>query len=151
VNLQSTNSPSFSIYVDVGCCVAGSTVWGLVLRNTDGKIVLSACKKEEIVVEPIMAEVLGVRWAIQVVSEQGINFVSILSYAANVVNCVNKRSSFASINLIAQDCKDLLDRFDSASIMFVSRSQNGHAHNLASLAKIVGNRCVTMFYLVMIL
>jgi hypothetical protein len=59
VNLQSTNSPSFSIYVDVGCCVAGSTVWGLVLQNIDGEIVVSACKKEKIILEPIMDEALG--------------------------------------------------------------------------------------------
>jgi hypothetical protein len=59
VNLQSTSSPSFSISIDAGCCAEGSTVWGLVLQNIDGEIVVSACKKEKIILEPIMAEALG--------------------------------------------------------------------------------------------
>jgi hypothetical protein len=57
-----------------------------------------------------------------------------------VVNYVNKRSSFASINLIAQDRRNLMDRFDDVSILFVSRLQNVHTHNLATLTKTVDNR-----------
>jgi hypothetical protein len=86
-----------------------------------------------------MAEALGVRWAIQYAIDQGINSVSINCDAANVVHCVNKRSTFASIYL-TQDCRDMMDRFENVSILFVSRLPNVDDHNLASLAKIVVNR-----------
>jgi hypothetical protein len=33
-----------------------------------------------------------------------------------------------------------MDRFDDVSILFVSRLQNVHAHNLATLTKTVDNR-----------
>jgi ribonuclease HI len=139
---QTISQPSrctslFSLFVDAGCCNSGHTVWGLVLRNLNGETVLSACKREDITAEPLLAEALGVRWALQVAIEQGISSVSIYSDAANVVNCINKRSNFATINLIAQDCRNLMDGMENVSVMFISRSQNLDAHNLASLAKVV--------------
>ncbi|PNX55854.1 PHD finger family protein, partial [Trifolium pratense] len=62
----------------------GPTVWGLVLRNSEVKKVLNACKRENIYVDPLMAEVFGVRWALQLAIDQGIN-VFIHYDAANVV------------------------------------------------------------------
>ncbi|GAU21787.1 hypothetical protein TSUD_329120, partial [Trifolium subterraneum] len=120
--------------------MSGPTVWGLVLRNSDGETIFSACKREEISVDPLMAEALGVRWALQLVVDQGINSVSIHSDAANVVNCINRKSSFAAINLIAEDCRNLMTCLANVCDLFVSRTQNSDAHNLASLARIMGNR-----------
>ncbi|XP_024626573.1 uncharacterized protein [Medicago truncatula] len=128
----------FSAFVDAGCCLSGPTVWGLIIRNQRGEVVLSKCKKEEIGVDPIVAEALGVRWALQALTEHGINSVTIHSDAANVVNCINGKSSFASINMVAQDCRDLMSSLSDVCIMFISRGQNSDAHNLAALAKIVG-------------
>ncbi|CAJ2654058.1 unnamed protein product [Trifolium pratense] len=129
-----------SIFVDAGCCNSGHTVWGLVLRNLNGETVFSACKREDITAEPLLAEALGVRWVLQVATDQGINSISIYSDATHVVNCINKRSNFAAINLIAQECRNLMAGLTNASVMFVSRTQNCDAHNLASLAKVVGSR-----------
>lgn len=130
----------FSIFVDAGCCVGGPTVWGLTIRNQMGEVVLSKCNKEDIDVGPLLAEALGVRWAVQVVIEQGINYVAIHSDAANVVNCINRKSSFATINMVVQDCRELMSSLSNVSILFISRDQNFDAHSLASLAKVVGNR-----------
>ncbi|XP_045830934.1 uncharacterized protein LOC123922244 [Trifolium pratense] len=99
-----------------------------------------ACKREDITAEPLLAEALGVRWVLQVATDQGINSVSIYSDTAHVVNFINKRSNFAAINLIAQECRNLMAGLTNASVMFVSRTQNCDAHNLASLAKVVGSR-----------
>ncbi|RHN71717.1 putative ribonuclease H-like domain, reverse transcriptase zinc-binding domain-containing protein [Medicago truncatula] len=130
----------FSVFVDAGCCAGGPTVWGLTIRNQNGEVILSKCKKEDIDVGPLLAEALGVRWAVQVAIEQGINSVAIHSDAANVVNCINGKASFATINMVAQDCSVLLSSLSNACILFISRDQNSDAHNLASLAKVVGNR-----------
>jgi hypothetical protein len=110
------------------------------LRNSDGETVLSACKREDFSVDPLMAEAMGVQWALQLALDQGINSVSIHSDAANMVNCINRKSSFAAINLIAEDCRNLMNCLTSVCVVFVSRSQNYVAHNLASLARIMGNR-----------
>jgi hypothetical protein len=54
----------------------------------------------------------------------------------NVVNCITKRGTFASIDIIAQDCRELMSGLTNVSVLFVRRE----AHNLASLAKYVANR-----------
>jgi ribonuclease HI len=130
---QNTVNTVFSLFVDVGCSSSGPTVWGLVLRNSDGETVLSACKREDFSVDPLMAEAMGVQWALQLALDQGINSVSIHSDAANMVNCINRKSSFAAINLIAEDCRNLMNCLTSVCVVFVSRTQNYVAHNLASL------------------
>jgi hypothetical protein len=56
---QNTVNTVFSLFVDVGCSSSGPTVWGLVLRNSDGETVLSACKREDFSVDPLMAEAMG--------------------------------------------------------------------------------------------
>ncbi|GAU44262.1 hypothetical protein TSUD_400080 [Trifolium subterraneum] len=59
-----------SMFVDAECCNSGHTVWGLVLRNSIGETIFSACKREDITVEPLLAEALGVRWTLQVATNQ---------------------------------------------------------------------------------
>jgi hypothetical protein len=87
-----------------------------------------------------MAEALGVRWDLQLVVDQGINSFSIHRDAANVVNCINRKSSFAAINLIAEDCRNLMNSLVNVVVMFISRTQNSDAHTMATLARIMGNR-----------
>ncbi|CAJ2652968.1 unnamed protein product [Trifolium pratense] len=132
--------PSFSVFVDAGCKLNGPTVWGLVLKNHDRITTFSACKCDDIAVDPIMAEALGVRWAIQFVREQGLHSVCIFSDAENVVNCIAKKVKIDAIEMVAQDCRELLSSLPNVSVLFVRRDQNIDAHNLASLARLVGNR-----------
>jgi hypothetical protein len=81
-----------------------------------------------------------VRWALQTAIAQHLDHFIILSDAANVVNCIAKRTHLASIELVAQDCRELLCNFSNVSIKFISRVLNVDAHNVASLAKYVGSR-----------
>ncbi|GAU33864.1 hypothetical protein TSUD_66510 [Trifolium subterraneum] len=136
----SVSSPSFFVFVDAGCNLNGPTVWGLVLKNHDRITTFSACKCDDIAVDPIMAEALGVRWAIQFVREQGLQSVCIFSDAANVVDCICNKVKFDAIEMVAQDCRELLSSLPNVSVVFVRRDQNIDAHNLASLARLVGNR-----------
>jgi hypothetical protein len=62
--MPSVSGPSFSVYVDAGCNLNGPTVWGLLIKNHDRITTFSASKCDDIAVDPVMAEALGVRWAI---------------------------------------------------------------------------------------
>jgi len=137
---KTNKCPLFSVFIDVSCGAGGSTGWGLKLCNQMGDTCLSKCKREDIDVEPLLAEALGVRWAIQVAKDERITSITIHSDAANVVSCINGRSNFATIDMVAQDCRDLMSSMDNVSVVWVDRNQNCDAHNLASLARIVGNR-----------
>lgn len=88
------NSSLFSIFVDAGCGNDGPTGWGMVVCNQAGENFLSLCKRENSDMDPLTAEALGVRWALQIAIEHGFNSVSTHSDAINVVNCINRRSKF---------------------------------------------------------
>lgn len=98
----------------------------MVVCNQAGVNVLSLCKRNNSAMDPLTAEALGIRWALRVASEHGFNSVSIHFDVINVVNCINRRSKFVAIELIAQYCRELM-------------SMGRFAHNLASLAKVVGD------------
>jgi exonuclease III/ribonuclease HI len=134
------NPPLFSLFVDAGCFSNGCTGWGAAIHDQDGRTILSCCCRENISVEPLLAEALGVRWAIQVALEQGITSISINLDALNVVNCLNNKSKFAAIELVVQDCKELMKGFSNVVVQFVSRELNVEAHTLASLARNVGSK-----------
>jgi ribonuclease HI len=140
INLPAAPRPMFSIFVDAGCCALGPTTWGLVIKNHDCISVFHACKRDDIAVEPAMAEALGIRWAIQLARDQGLNSFSIFSDAANVVDCIYNKAKIAAIEIVVQDCRELLSGMSNVSVLFVKRSLNVEAHNMASLAKEVGNR-----------
>jgi len=111
------------LFVDVGCFSNGITGWGVSIHDERGMTIFSSCRSENITVEPLLAEVLGVRWAIHVVIEQGISSVSINSDAANVVNCLNNKSKFAAIEIVLYDCKELMSGMSNFLIQFVRREQ----------------------------
>jgi ribonuclease HI len=138
--MPSVPAPSFSVFVDAGCNSNGPTVWGIVFKNHDMITTFSASKYDDIAVDPVMAEALGVRWAIQLVREQGLQSAFIYSDAANVVDCIYNKVKIAAIEMVTQDCRDLLSSLPNVSVLFVRREQNVDAHNLASLARLVGNR-----------
>lgn len=79
------NTTLLSIFVDAGCGNDGPTGWGLVVYNNHASVnVLNMCKRENFVVDPLTAEALGVRWAIQVAIEHSFHSVFIHSDASNV-------------------------------------------------------------------
>jgi uncharacterized protein YlxP (DUF503 family) len=67
-------------------------------------------------------------------------FDTIFSDAANVVDCISNKVKIAVIEMVAQDCRELLSSMPTVSVLFVSRDQNVDAHTLTSLARLVENR-----------
>ncbi|PNX62624.1 ribonuclease H, partial [Trifolium pratense] len=123
-----------------GCFLDDCTGWGLVAIDQSNSVVLSACRKEGTVTDPVLAEALGVRWGLQMAKHLNWNTVTIISDAEVVVNCVNSNYVFAAIDHIIQDCQELLLDMDRSHVVYVKRSLNSVAHSLVKLSKEVGCR-----------
>ena len=67
-------------------------------------VIHSACRLKDIHVDPMLAEAMAVRWALQYATAQGIQSVEVISDALGVVNCVNKNSVVVSIEPIVYNC-----------------------------------------------
>ena len=93
-----------TLSVDAGCFPYGQTGWGMVLKNQEGVIIYTTCRLEDIQVDPMLAEAMGVRWALQYATTQGIQSVKVISDALRVVNYVNKNSVVVSIEPIVYNC-----------------------------------------------
>jgi hypothetical protein len=106
----------------------------------NGSVELSACKRENIAVTPILAEALGLRCAIQTAISQGVHSISFSSDALGVVNCVSGKSKVAAIDSVIHDCRTLLDSIPSLMVNYVSRELNKEAHVLAPMDKSLGSR-----------
>ncbi|MCH92536.1 RNA-directed DNA polymerase (Reverse transcriptase) [Trifolium medium] len=52
----------FKINVDAGCFKDGTTGWGLVVRNSAGLVLFAETKIDEVLVSPLLAECMGLRW-----------------------------------------------------------------------------------------
>jgi len=135
INAETNQVMQHTLSVDAGCFPNGQTGWGMVLKNQEGMVIHSACRLKDIHVDPMLAEAMAVRWALQYATAQGIQSVEVISDALGVVNCVNKNSVVVSI-----EPWKLLEKIPFVMVKHVNRELNSEAHNLASLAKIVGTK-----------
>jgi ribonuclease HI len=127
-------------YVDASCFSGTATGWGMVVYNHLGHVVLSACRKDLIDIEPVLAEAMGVRWCLQQAITSNMMDIVIFSDAATVVNCINSNVSVAVIELVIQDCKLLMEQLDRVVVTHVRRHLNSVAHGLASFSRNVGTK-----------
>lgn len=87
--------------------------FGCVFKDGPDSVYFSACKKEEVSTEPVLAEALAIRWCLQLAKEKGLQDIIIQSDALAVVECFRGSNSLASIDLIVLDCKALMEDFSS--------------------------------------
>ena len=118
----------------------GYTTWGCVFKNQSGDISMAVCKKESIVTDPCRTEALGVRWCLQLARDQGLQNLEIQTDALVVADCISSKSSNANLDPIIVDCVELLNTFVLASVCYIGRENNGEAHKLVGIAKLVGSR-----------
>lgn len=141
--MQMDSSTGTKVFVDAGCFSEGGTGWGLVILDGDGVISYSACKREDIVVSPLLAEALGVRWALQISDQLGISNAAIFTDAETVAKCINRSLQIMEISPVIIDCLKLLVNGVDLSVSFVNRNCNAAAHDLARLARRGGSRSWT--------
>jgi hypothetical protein len=65
---------------------------------------MATCKKESVVIDPCMAEALGVRWCLQLAHNQGLQ---IQIDALVVAECIIGKRTNASLEPIIVDCIEL--------------------------------------------
>ncbi|MCH79497.1 isoflavone-7-O-methyltransferase [Trifolium medium] len=114
--------------------------WGLVAYDQPNSVYISACRNESIEIDPLLAEVLGIRWGLQTAKDLNWPTVTIVSDAEVVVKCINSKAHVAAIDHIVQDCRVLLLDFHDPNVMFVKRDLNIVAHSLVNLSKQAGCR-----------
>jgi len=126
--------------IDAGCRQDGKVFWGLVIRNHKADVMFAATKETDMVAEPVVAEVLGFRWGLQVATERRLSHVIFELDAQVVVNCFKGISVLSSISPFIRDCHDLYANMADVSVVFTSRYCNEAAHELAQAAKTLGTR-----------
>lgn len=117
--------------IDVGCCPNGLVTWGLVIRNHRAEVLFAACKKSDLVAQPVVAEALGLRWGLQTIMDLNLSHILVELDASHVVDCFNGELSLTSINPFILDCKDLLINLVDVSVSLINRNCNETAHRLA--------------------
>jgi ribonuclease HI len=123
-----------TLQVDAGCFPDGFTTFGCVFKDGPANVYFSACKKEELTTDPVVAEALAIRWCLQLAKEKGLHDFRIQSDALALVECFRGSNSLACNDLIIADCKSLMNEFGSVSVNYVSRNLNELAHRLVGYA-----------------
>jgi hypothetical protein len=113
----------FTLFVDVGCFVGGTTVWGLVCLGGSA-IRASAC--------------------LQLATDHNMKHISLSSDADVVVNSLNIKCCIAAIDSFSLDCKMLMEQFEFVFVYYVRRSSNVIAHKLVGLSRRIGSKAVLL-------
>ncbi|XP_058776202.1 uncharacterized protein LOC131650515 [Vicia villosa] len=128
------------LQVDAGVSTDGVVAFGCVLKKHNMSIDLVASKRENFQAAPMVAEILAIRWSLQLAKELELNRLIIQSDAPTAVDCINGVAKDAVLEPIAADCRFLLNSFSCTSVMYIRRNENVDAHNVARLGKLLGSR-----------
>lgn len=129
-----------TMLVGDGLIVAEVITFGCVVKDHNQQVIVVACLKKNLCVVPCLAEMLAIRWSLNLVKGLGCNKVLIQPDSSSTVDCINSVMSITNFDHIALDCRVLLNSFSMASVTFLSRLYNVDAHHMACLAKTVGSR-----------
>ncbi|XP_058784773.1 uncharacterized protein LOC131659623 [Vicia villosa] len=128
------------LQVDAGSFPTGFVAFGCVIKDPNGTGILAACKKDMLSIDPLVAEILGIRWSLQLAKSLNLERILVQSDCLNAVDCINSVVHFAVLEPIAIDCRSLLGSFAVASVMFIKRSCNVEAHSLVGIGNSLGSR-----------
>lgn len=88
----------------------------------------------------MLAELLAIRWCLQMAKSMAIEHFMLHSHARFVVDCINNLQVSGHFHDIVVDCRILLESFVDASVIYLSRKKNGDAHFMAGVGKSEGSR-----------
>lgn len=131
---------TIKINVDAGCFTDGSSGWGFIARDHQGRALFSATRKEQTSVTPLVAEALVLRWCLSWAVGEQFQRLIIETDAELVIHCLYHRKKIEAIDFLILDCLDLISSLSNCSVIFTRRNCNQVAHNLVVLAKTVGCR-----------
>lgn len=131
------------VQTDGGCFEEGVVSFGCVICDPTSNIFLAPTKRISSIMDLANAEILAIRWLLQVAKDLGLKEFVLQSDAFAVVDCVNGFVTYADLNPIVLDCKTLFSRFSDVSIMFIIRIIIVDAHQLAGIGRTLGSRTWT--------
>lgn len=85
-------------------CPNGTITFGGLIQDRELKTIIAASKTNDMMVEPLVAELLAIRWCLGVPMERKLDMILLQSDALVVVDCINGSQHIAALEHIAQDC-----------------------------------------------
>ncbi|CAI8587216.1 unnamed protein product [Vicia faba] len=128
------------VQVDVGFSTERYVVFGCVFKNDARGVLLATRRKDFIEMDTTTAELLEIRWCLQLARSQNFDKIIVHSDVLKVDECINGHLSLVSLAHIADDCRELLKSFRVVSIMYFSRFFNFDAHIVVGLGELFGSR-----------
>ncbi|XP_057432939.1 uncharacterized protein LOC130725760 [Lotus japonicus] len=108
---------------------------GMVMRNNHGEVLAAATTELGPVLSPVLAEALGMRWALRLATKLGFRRIWIETDCLELYTFWNRQGGeFSHLATVVFDCRSLLPNFDVFNFTFVRRTSNGAADALARLA-----------------
>lgn len=108
---------------------------GMIVRNRNGEVLAAATTELGPVLSAVLAEALGMRWALGLAAELGFRRLWLETDCLVLLNYWNRRDGGLShLDTIVRDCRLLLSHFDVFNFTFVRRTGNCAADALAHLA-----------------
>ncbi|XP_058775882.1 uncharacterized protein LOC131650175 [Vicia villosa] len=83
--------------VDAGFTEEGDTVFGCTFKDPFSKVLMAASKKDQIVVDASLAELMAIRWCILLAADLRMDKIVFQSDALVVVDCINSISCNGSL------------------------------------------------------
>ncbi|OMO88292.1 reverse transcriptase [Corchorus capsularis] len=120
---------------DASCCAArGEAGLGVVIRNSNGEVVVSGSRKLYFVSDPLYAEVHAILFGFELALEYGVDDCMFESDSLSAITEIKKHGlSFWEGGVLIDEIRDLATLFDKCTFHFVNREANDLAHRIASL------------------
>ncbi|XP_058778794.1 uncharacterized protein LOC131652829 [Vicia villosa] len=128
------------VQVDAGCYDNGTMAMGCVVKVEGMRVSLSACRREQLLVNPTVAEAMAIRWALSLMQSIHLDNAVLQSDALSVIDSIWGLSYIADLEPIVADCKHLLACFRNVTVSFVGRSGNVDAHHMVGVGRTLGNK-----------
>lgn len=123
---------SMKMNFDAGWAGATGMGLGLVVRDSLGAFQVAATHYQEVRMDPLMAEAVGLRWALNLATNWNLDSLVVSSDCQQLVKAFHSPIEYPSLKNILLDCLQLIDSFSSFSLLFEYRQTNRVAHALAA-------------------
>ncbi|XP_057416032.1 uncharacterized protein LOC130710699 [Lotus japonicus] len=117
---------------DAGWAGEKGSGFGLVVRNDNGGFQVASSHYEDCRREPLIAEAMCFRWALNLAANWGLDSLVFSSDCQQLVKAFHCPSDFPSLAHIMLDCTQLVNSFRNFSFCFDYRQTNRVAHALAA-------------------
>lgn len=113
---------------------------GCVIKDLTNNIFLAAANCLSNHADVITAEILAIRWSLQLAKSMKIEKFIIQYDALVLVDCINGSNFIVALDPIVSDCKLLLGSFSDSILMYINCDRNVDAHQMVEIGKSLGSR-----------